>query len=366
MYLTLKSQKKGFISIKRIEKKLWEKNKSIFNEKSLSNWEQNTQKDVEKFFRELGRVKDNDEKKNRIKEYLEKIQLWNEFKEDIDKNRFNSLKDNVVKKIPKLPQYFKSWQKFEKELRLIRNQDMLMWLMCKELHNQTMVEQLEIEKLFLKHLKVDVTDRAEKEAPTQSINVLNRVVAMKLPVTTYKTNDKGTVLKKEPLEIFYIEENQTKLLKQGNFKALVKDRRLNGLFSFIGVNGNCPKDHPITKKDLEHELGKYQTTRIEIFKSTLELEKRMLEKYPDLPADNFRQMLEEWQKKKSNGEDFNNIVKALVAVRNAFSHNQYPMYDEDLFGKKTYLLGTSKGNLDIAIKLQEETVKNVTLITNSL
>lgn len=357
--------KKGLYLNKEDRKKLWEKNKSIFNEKSLSNWEQNTQKDVEKFFQELGRVKGNNEKKNRIEEYLKSLQLWNEFKEDIDKNRFNLLK-NVLDKIPKLSQYFKSWQKFEKELRLIRNQDMLMWLMCKELHNQTMVEQLEIEKLFLKHLKVDVTDRAEKEAPTQSINVLNRVVAMKLPVTTYKTNDKGAVLKKEPLETFYIEENQTKLLKQGNFKALVKDRRLNGLFSFIDVNGNCPKDHPISKKDLEYELGKYQTTRIEIFKSTLELEKRMLEKYPDLPADNFKQMLQKWQEKKSNGKDFNNIVKALVAVRNAFSHNQYPMYDEDLFGKKTYLLGTSEGNLDIAIKLQEETVKNVTLITNSL
>ena len=225
---------------------------------------------------------------------------------------------------------FQSWNKFERELRLVRNQDIVTWLLCMELIDKLKVEGLNVEELQKLRLKDIDTDTAKQEKN----NILNRIMPMQLPVTVYEIDDSHNIVKDRPLHTVYIEETKTKLLKQGNFKALVKDRRLNGLFSFVDTSSEAElKSNPISKSLVEYELGEYQNARIEIIEDMLALEGALIEKDKNLPTDNFSNMLKGWLKGKNDAdkEESEKAIDFLVAVRNAFSHNQYPMYNSEVF-----------------------------------
>lgn len=225
---------------------------------------------------------------------------------------------------------FQSWNKFERELRLVRNQDIVTWLLCTELIDKLKVEGLNVEELKKLRLKDIDTDTAKQEKN----NILNRIMPMQLPVTVYEIDDSHNIVKDRPLHTVYIEETKTKLLKQGNFKALVKDRRLNGLFSFVDTSSETElKSKPISKSVVEYELGEYQNARIEIIEDMLALEGALIEKDKNLPTDNFSNMLKGWLKGKNDAdkEESEKAIDFLVAVRNAFSHNQYPMYNSEVF-----------------------------------
>ncbi|WP_455096594.1 type VI-B CRISPR-associated RNA-guided ribonuclease Cas13b [Prevotella koreensis] len=263
---------------------------------------------------------------------------------------------------------FLSWKKFERELRLVRNQDIVTWLLCTELIDKLKVDELNIEELQKLRLKDIDTDTAKKEKN----NILNRVMPMELPVTVYEINKGGYIIKNKPLHTIYIKEAETKLLKQGNFKALVKDRRLNGLFSFVKTSSEAEsKSNPISKLRVEYELGKYQNARLDIIKDMLALEKMLIDKYNGLDTDNFYNMLTGWLKLKgeANKARFQNDVNLLVAVRNAFSHNQFPMYDKNLFGNIERFSLSSSNNpeekgLGIAVKLKDKVSKSIEKIKN--
>ena len=301
----------------------------------------------------------------------ERIELW-----DKKKDKFKGYKEKIKSK--KLTEKekeefrsyleFQSWNKFERELRLVRNQDIVTWLLCKELIDKLKIDELNIEELKKLRLNNIDTDTAKKEKN----NILNRVMPMELPVTVYEVNKAGNIIKDKPLHTIYIKESKTKLLKQGNFKALVKDRRLNGLFSFVKTNSEAEsKRNPISKLCVEHELREYQKARIEIIKDMLALEKTLIDNYDSLDTDNFHNMLTGWLKLKGevNKAKFNNDVKLLTAVRNAFSHNQYPMYDENLFVNiERFSLSSSRilesKGLGIAVKLKEEVSNAIEKIKN--
>ena len=294
------------------------------------------------------------EKKNKFKGYKAK----KKFKEMTDKE----------KEEHRSYLEFQSWNKFERELRLVRNQDIVTWLLCMELFDKLKVEGLNVEKPQELRLKDIDTDTAKEEKN----NILNRVMPMELPVTVYEVNKGGYIIKNKPLHTIYIKEAETKLLKQGNFKALVKDRRLNGLFSFVKTSSEAESEsNPISKSRVESELGKYQNARLNIIEDMLALEKTLIDNYNSLDTDNFHNMLTGWLELKgeANKARFQNEVDLLVAVRNAFSHNQYPMYNENLFGNiERFTLSSSniiesKG-LYIAVKLKEEVSKAVEKIQN--
>lgn len=258
---------------------------------------------------------------------------------------------------------FQSWNKFERELRLVRNQDIVTWLLCTELIDKLKVEGLNVEELQKLRLKDIDTDTAKQEKN----NILNRVMPMQLPVTVYEIDDSHNIVKDKPLHTVYIEETKTKLLKQGNFKALVKDRRLNGLFSFVDTSSEADlKDKPISKSVVEYELGEYQNARIETIKDMLLLEETLIEKYKTLPTDNFSDMLNGWLEGKDESDQarFQNDVKLLVAVRNAFSHNQYPMRNRIAFANinpfslSSADISEEKG-LNIANQLKDKTKETI-------
>ena len=153
---------------------------------------------------------------------------------------------------------------------------------------------------------------------------------------------------------------------------MVKDRRLNGLFSFVKTSSEAEsKRNPISKLRVEHELREYQKARIDIIKDMLALEKTLIDNYDSLDTDNFHNMLTGWLELKGEAikTKFNNDVKLLTAVRNAFSHNQYPMYDENLFiNIERFSLSSSRilesKGLGIAVKLKEEVSNAIEKIKN--
>ena len=260
---------------------------------------------------------------------------------------------------------FQSWKKFERELRLVRNQDIVTWMLCMELFDKLKVEGLNVEELQKLRLKDIDTDTAKKEKN----NILNRIMPMQLPVTVYEIDKSFNIVKDKPLHTVYIEETGTKLLKQGNFKALVKDRRLNGLFSFVKTSSEAEsKSKPISKSRVEYELGAYQKARIDIIKDMLALEKTLIDNDENLPTNKFSDMLKSWLKGKgeANKARLQNDVDLLVAVRNAFSHNQYPMYNSEVFkGMKLLSLSSDipeKEGLGIAKQLKDkikETIERI-------
>ena len=258
--------------------------------------------------------------------FLSKEKRAEEWESGKERFRLAKLKKEILeaKEHPYLD--FKSWQKFERELRLVKNQDIITWMMCRDLMEENKVEGLDTGTLYLKDIRTEVQEQG-------SLHVLNRVKPMRLPVVVYRADSRGHVHKEQaPLATVYIEERDTKLLKQGNFKSFVKDRRLNGLFSFVDTGGLAMEQYPISKLRVEYELAKYQTARVCAFEQTLELEESLLTRYPHLPDESSREMLESWSDPLlDKWPDLQREVRLLIAVRNAFSHNQYPMYDETIF-----------------------------------
>lgn len=296
----------------------------------------------------------------------ERIELWGKKKDKFKgykaKKKFKEMTDKEKEEHRSYLE-FQSWNKFERELRLVRNQDIVTWLLCTELIDKLKVEGLNVEELQKLRLKDIDTDTAKQEKN----NILNRIMPMQLPVTVYEIDDSHNIVKDRPLHTVYIEETKTKLLKQGNFKALVKDRRLNGLFSFVDTSSEAElKSNPISKSVVEYELGEYQNARIETIKDMLLLEKTLIKKYKKLPTDNFSDMLNGWLEGKDESDKarFQNDVKLLVAVRNAFSHNQYPMRNRIAFANiNPFSLSSANTSeekkLDIANQLKDKTHKTI-------
>lgn len=286
-------------------------------------------------------------------DYEKRKKLW-----DKKQAKFKGKTDKEKREDPSYPD-FKSWKKFERELRLVRNQDIVTWMLCMELFEEQKVDGLNTGQIHLKDIVTNVDEEGNN-------NILNQIKPMQLPITVY---DKENSPKRKPLHTIYIEETGTKLLKQGNFKALVKDRRLNGLFSFVKTSSEAEsKSNPISKLRVEYELGKYQNARLDIIKDMLALEETLINKYNGLDTDNFNEMLKGWLKLKgeANKARFQNDVDLLVAVRNAFSHNQYPMYNSEVFkGMKLLSLSSDipeKEGLGIAKQLKDkikETIERI-------
>lgn len=296
----------------------------------------------------------------------ERIELWDKKKDKFKgykaKKKFKEMTDKEKEEHRSYLE-FQSWNKFERELRLVRNQDIVTWLLCTELIDKMKVEGLNVEELQKLRLKDIDTDTAKQEKN----NILNRVMPMQLPVTVYEIDDSHNIVKDRPLHTVYIEETKTKLLKQGNFKALVKDRRLNGLFSFVDTSSEAElKSKPISKSVVEYELGEYQNARIEIIEDMLALEETLIEKYKKLPTDNFSDMLNGWLEGKDEADKarFQNDVKLLIAVRNAFSHNQYPMRNRIAFANiNPFSLSSAdtseEKGLGIANQLKDKTKETI-------
>ena len=294
------------------------------------------------------------------------------------KDEFKKMTDKEKEENPSYLE-FQSWNKFERELRLVRNQDIVTWLLCMELFNKKKIKELNVEKIYLKNINTNTTKKeknteeknGEEKFIKEKNNILNRIMPMRLPIKVYGrenfSKNKKKKIRRNTFFTVYIEEKGTKLLKQGNFKALERDRRLGGLFSFVKTPSKAEsKSNTISKLRVEYELGEYQKARIEIIKDMLALEKTLIDKYNSLDTDNFNNMLTGWLELKgeANKAKFQNDVDLLIAVRNAFSHNQYPMRNRIAFANiNPFSLSSANTSeekgLGIANQLKEKNHKTI-------
>ncbi|EGQ18444.1 type VI-B CRISPR-associated RNA-guided ribonuclease Cas13b [Prevotella pallens] len=294
------------------------------------------------------------------------------------KDEFKKMTDKEKEENPSYLE-FQSWNKFERELRLVRNQDIVTWLLCMELFNKKKIKELNVEKIYLKNINTNTTKKeknteeknGEEKIIKEKNNILNRIMPMRLPIKVYGrenfSKNKKKKIRRNTFFTVYIEEKGTKLLKQGNFKALERDRRLGGLFSFVKTHSKAEsKSNTISKSRVEYELGEYQKARIEIIKDMLALEETLIDKYNSLDTDNFHNMLTGWLKLKDEPDkaSFQNDVDLLIAVRNAFSHNQYPMRNRIAFANiNPFSLSSANTSeekgLGIANQLKDKTHKTI-------
>ena len=292
--------------------------------------------------------------------------LSKEKREKLFKSYQNKFKNNIpAEKTKEYREYknFSSWKKFERELRLIKNQDILTWLMCKNLFDEQKDKEVNISDIKLDSLQTNTSTKG-------SLNALAQVVPMVLAIhigNSESKNETGTNEEENKGPTVYIKEEGTKLLKWGNFKTLLADRRIKGLFSYIEHDDINLEKYPLTKYQVDSELDLYQKYRIDIFKQTLDLEAQLLDKYSDLNTDNFNQMLSGWSEKEGIPRDIKEDTDFLKDVRNAFSHNQYPDSKKIAFSRirkfnpKELILEEKKG-LSIAKQMYEEVEKVVNRI----
>lgn len=139
-------------------------------------------------------------KKGQFLDKKDRVELWQKNKE-LFKNYPSEKKKTDLAYLD-----FLSWKKFERELRLIKNQDIVTWLMFKELFKTTTVEGLKIGEIHLRDIDTNT-------AKAESNNILNRIMPMKLPVKTYEINNKGKMEMEKPLATFYIEETEIVLMR---------------------------------------------------------------------------------------------------------------------------------------------------------
>ena len=299
--------------------------------------------------------------------------LSKEKRENLFKSYQNKFKNNIpAEKTKEYREYknFSLWKKFERELRLIKNQDILIWLMCKNLFDEKIKPKKDIlePRIAVSYIKLDSLQTNTSTAG--SLNALAKVVPMTLAIHIDSPKPKGKAGNNEKENkgpMVYIKEEGTKLLKWGNFKTLLADRRIKGLFSYIEHDDINLKQHPLTKRRVDLELDLYQTCRIGIFRQTLGLEAQLLDKYSDLNTDNFNKMLSGWSEKEGIPREIKEDTDFLKDVRNAFSHNQYPDSKKIAFSRirkfnpKKTILNEKKG-LDIAKQMYEEVEKVVNRI----
>lgn len=100
--------------------------------------------------------------------------------------------------------------------------------------------------------------------------------------------------------------------------------------------------------------------RISVFEQTLQLEKAILTRNETLCGNNFNNLLNSWSEHRTDKKTLQPDIDFLIAVRNAFSHNQYPMstntvmQDIEKFNIQTPKL-EEKDGLGIASQLAKKT-----------
>jgi hypothetical protein len=171
---------------------------------------------------------------------------------------------------------------------------------------------------------------------TSGTGILNQVKELILPLDFYESAKTGEVITSNKLGSWVIYTDDTKIKKQGNFRKLAKDRRLNNLAQYLVLGDDKDTPVKIHRKRLEHELDKYDLKRIEIIKIMHEIEQIIFDAgLFTVDKDgykNFREMVEEVTSILQLDTD---TVNAMIALRNAILHNQYPV-PADMPGIKPY------------------------------
>ena len=219
-------------------------------------------------------------------------------------NRIKSEDEKLrVKKV-----YFEKYKDFtesEKQFRLAKTCDIVLFMIADDMFRKNFV----VDKSILKNKnKVSVQDAVE--------------IGKGYKLSEIKPNsDEGFLSLQTRVELQIqdktIIKEQIKIKNYGDFRGLLKDRKIGSLLPFIA-------DKEIQFEALQKELEFYDKARIDVFAKIFEFEKSIIAKM-------------NLQKNPEGFINHKDILKSLISenderfilvmqLRNAFSHSNYPDY----------------------------------------
>ena len=229
----------------------------------------------------------------------------------------NKEKQEILERVKSgLKRDLKEMRTVEKHIRRYKVQDMLIFLMAKDILLAKDNGWNNIEDFKLKSVK-PVNAGGE--------NILNRQVRFSVTLTLKggKTVD--------------ITQNDLKVKNYGDFYRFLNDSRIATLLPYL-EKGECKAGTEstltVTRAEIEDELQAYDGKRVPVFEIIQRMEKKILSAHPQLKdrksaeykikglpkRNNFRTLLAEYG---NVGEN----LEAVVKIRNSFGHNCYASPD---------------------------------------
>ncbi|MDR2918516.1 MAG: type VI-B CRISPR-associated RNA-guided ribonuclease Cas13b [Tannerella sp.] len=189
------------------------------------------------------------------------------------------------------------YKRNEKVIRQYKIQDMLLFLMAKEilLKSEWGKDNLnEIEQYKLKNIRLDEEN--------------SNILSLKIPFSINLIMSDGTSKT--------IRQESLKLKNYGDFFRFVYDQRIKVLLEQV-------ESIEVDRETLEKELEKYDMKRTAIFKLAQEFEKSIVDKHTEYKEKQhqFKDLLKETDKLTDQEKE------DMRVIRNAFCHNNYPVME---------------------------------------
>lgn len=260
----------------------------------------------------LDKLCDNPKKRGRkpIREQFfsttELVEQKDFFKESIEKKPEEDIRKNKIiepdQKVRVKRKYTKAYRNFtenEKQIRLYKTCDTALMLMAEDLYQKQLSDQTT-------EAKIKVTDAFKLKEVTP--NAEKGILA-----TQRKT---AVSVGKRGREVFRIEHPSLKVKNYGDFRAFLKDRRIESLLPYL-------KEKTIQYEPLKLELEMYSKARMGIWEAILDFENAAIA-HLSLTVNEegyiahkpiLDQALAEWEETK---------IKRMNEIRNAVAHGTYP------------------------------------------
>lgn len=326
--------------------------KSVNQHREIKNiLEQAATKAKETFYSEIERFRTlSDIKKYTINKYrtlLPDIEFseWNKVRSRyLHDDTYRLVLGAIDHTTQKNQQYLNSYKFFienEKYLRLIEAQDMLLFMAIKDLLKER-IGDIALSGAAGHHPDTFLLKHITPEKTENNKNLVNCRPAggIHMSINFYEVNENGTFKKENNGKIkagtVSIVDKHLKIKNAGNFRKLLKDRRLNNLCFYF----KPAIDNTITmnRMVLENELKAYNKQRLKVlelvasFEKTLYTNSTVQERATFLNNDipEHKLYLQHYFNKYQL-PDAERLQANMLAVRNAFAHNQFPLIRDGAF-----------------------------------
>ena len=240
----------------------------------------------------------------------------------------------------KLMRQLRDLQRNEQSIRRYRNEDMLLFLMAKDLllaGGNVFKDKAKSSDLQKSRLQ-DIMPPAFKSADIKSI--LEQPINFSFTIGL--NDEQGIPIRTSNGKqiIRTIHQNGIKLKNYGDFFAFLYDTRIGGLLSQMS-------DKIIERQNLEEELDNYDRKRLKVFAVLQAIERRIIKEHPELADSNvggqgfcdtdgkpyrnsfsgLLSLCKQYLATEEKEKVLNELGYGIVDIRNAFSHNRYTSSD---------------------------------------
>lgn len=234
-------------------------------------------------------------------------------KQALTKDQYEVKKQGIKKELSEemalihdfLKKYRAKYSENEKTIRRYKVQDMLLFLMAKNILTESMRNSEGVSTDFSAYKLRYIGEHGDKD-----------ILSLRLPFSIVLEMDD----KKNPVRRITIKQADLKLKNYGDFFSFIYDSRIRSLLLQV-------KQTVIDRSIVEKELDNYNQERIPMFEVLHALEGKIWQLFPDgLPAIgeggepikiDFKYLIQFIDLKKCNKD-------LVCAIRNAFSHSNYP------------------------------------------